>query len=410
MEVNDIKAKFDIKELELQSLLEITQAINNNLSEDALYKIYNFTIRANLNISKLALYVLDDDWNCKTHFGTKKDFSTIPFDHKFLNYTHIKSIGCNSDDPFCEFEVVIPVAHKERKLAFVFIAWETEHGASGMVNTNFIQALSNIIIVAIENKKLARRQMEQEMFRRELEIARNLQQFLFPKELPYDDDLRIAAYYQPHHSIGGDYYDYIRINDDQFLFCIADVSGKGIPAAMLMSNFQASLRSMIRQSTLLQDVIRELNFQIMNNAKGQHFITFFVGIYDKARSRLKYVNAGHNPPLLIDQSGKTQLLEKGTTILGGFHELPFLDVGVLEGLNRFLFFSYTDGLVEITNSENEEFGADRVQDLVEKFRNRDVKELNQAVIDEMNSFKGDKPMKDDITLLSVGVENNVESR
>lgn len=408
MEVKDIKAKFDIKELELQSLLEITQAINNNLSEEALYKIYNFTIRANLNISKLALYVLDDDWDCKTHFGTKKDFSTISFDSRFLNHTSIKSIDCNSDDPFCEFEVVIPVAHKEKKLAFAFIAWEKEHGATGTVNTNFIQALSNIIIVAIENKKLARRQMEQEMFRRELEIARNLQQFLFPKELPYDDELKIAAYYQPHHSIGGDYYDYIKINEDQFLFCIADVSGKGIPAAMLMSSFQASLRSMIRQSTLLQDVIRELNFQIMNNAKGQHFITFFVGIYDKALSRLKYVNAGHNPPLLIDEEGNTLLLEKGTTILGGFHELPFLDVGVIEDLNRFLFFSYTDGLVEITNYNNEEFGSDRVKELLEKHQNSGVREINKVIIGEMNIFKGDRPMKDDITLLSVELKNNID--
>lgn len=406
MEVNDLKAKFDIKELELQSLLEITQAINNNLSEEALYKIYNFTIRANLNISKLALYVLDDEWNCKTHFGTKKDFTYIPIDSRFLQYGNIHLINCDSEDPFCEFEVVVPVAHKERKLAFVFVAGEKDDGSTGPVNTNFVQALSNIIIVAIENKKLVRRQLEQEMLRRELEIASNLQQFLFPKELPYSDKLKVAAFYQPHHSIGGDYYDYIRISEDQFLFCIADVSGKGIPAAMLMSNFQASLRTMIRQSTLLQEIIAELNYQIMNNASGQHFITFFVGIYDRSQSRLKYVNAGHNPPLLIDGSGAMIQLDKGSTILGGFHELPFLDVGVIEELDQFFFFSYTDGLIEITDDKNEEFGDERVKSLVEKYYNkRDMRELNKLIIDEMNNFKGDRPFKDDITLLSVAVNN-----
>lgn len=407
MDLNDIKAKFDIKDLELRSLLEITQSINNNLSEEALYKIYNFTIRANLNINKLALYVYDEEWECKTHFGTKKDFSSIALNPKYLDYKNIHAINCDSDDAFCEFEVIIPVAHKDRKLALVFVGVGRGKDPTEEVNTNFVQAISNIIIVAIENKKLARRQLEQEMIRKELQIASNLQQYLFPKELPYHEGLKCAAFYQPHHSIGGDYYDYIKISDDQFLFCIADVSGKGIPAAMLMSNFQASLRTLIRKTTLLQEIIAELNYQIMNNAMGQHFITFFVAIYEKSTSRLKYVNAGHNPPILIDGHGKLQPLEKGTTILGTFDKLPFLDVGIIENLDKFLFFSYTDGLVEITNDKNEEFGAERVCELVQKYHNTDLRELNKLVINEMNDFKGNRPFKDDITLLSARIDNTI---
>jgi len=404
MAADELKTKYDIKEIELQSLLEITQAINNNLSEDALYKIYNFTIRGNLNISKLALYVKDARWNCKTHFGTKKDFSNIEFDKKYLEYTEVQMLNCPPDDPYGEFEAVIPVAHKDRKLAYVFVGGKKSR--TEQVNTNFVQALSNIIIVAIENKKLARRQIEQEMIRRELEIASNLQQFLFPKELPYNENLKCAAFYQPHHSIGGDYYDFIRINESQFLFCIADVSGKGIPAAMLMSNFQASLRTMTRQTTLLQEIIKELNFQIMRNAMGQHFITFFIALYDKNRKRLKYVNSGHNPPILIDKKGKFHLLDKGSTILGAFDELPFLDVGIMEKLDSFFFFSFTDGLIEITNDENEEFGADRVNELIKKYYRHDLKELIQIVIREMNEFKGDKPYKDDVTLFCAQVDNS----
>ncbi len=405
MASQELKTKYDIKELELQSLLEITQAINNNLSEDALYKIYNFTIRANLNIHKLALYVKDDKWYCKTHFGTKQDFASVPFDESYLEYKNVHLIDCSSENPFCEFEVVIPIAHKDRKLAYVFVGGQNSDN-SEKVNTNFVQALSNIIIVAIENKKLARREMQQEMIRKELELASNLQQFLFPKELPYTKNLKCAAFYQPHHSIGGDYYDFIQINEDQFLFCIADVSGKGIPAAMLMSNFQASLRTMVRQTTLLQEIIKELNYQIMHNAKGQHFITFFIGIYDKTLSRLKYVNSGHNPPILITGDGDYQLLEEGSTILGAFDELPFLEVGVIEDLKEFFFFSYTDGLIEITNAENEEFGEERVKKLITRHYNYDLKELNQLVIGEMNTFKGDKPYKDDVTLFCTRVKND----
>jgi sigma-B regulation protein RsbU (phosphoserine phosphatase) len=103
----------------------------------------------------------------------------------------------------------------------------------------FIQALSNIIIVAIENKKLARKQLEQEAFRKELEIASDVQQFLFPDKLPNTERLKMEASYLPHDLVGGDYYDFIPINKNQFLLCVADVSGKGIPAALMMSNFQA---------------------------------------------------------------------------------------------------------------------------------------------------------------------------
>lgn len=400
MNQSELKSKYELKELELQSLLEITQAINNNLPEGSLYKIYNFTIRGNLNISKLALYVLDDRWNYKTHFGTTSDFSNIDLEDRFLTVDKITPVSQNQASVFNEFEIVIPIAHKNKTLAFVFISGKENQNSAEAINTNFVQALSNIIIVAIENKKLVRRQLEQEMFQKELEIASNLQQYLFPKDLPHGDGLFMDAYYQPHHSIGGDYYDYIYINKDQFLFCVADVSGKGIPAAMLMSNFQASLRTLVRSTTLLQEIINELNYLIMQNAKGQHFITFFVGIYDKEEGRLKYVNAGHNPPILICQNGVMRLLEKGTTILGAFESLPFLEIGILEDLKEFFFCTYTDGLIEITNSEGEEFGMERLKNIVVNHYEDKIDLLHQQIIDQMKAFKGENKFIDDITLFS----------
>src|SRR5690606_29458738 len=118
---------------------------------------------------------------------------------------------------------------------------KNEDGSVDEDGLRFIQALSNIIIVAIENKKLAAKQLAQEAFRKELEIASDVQQYLFPESLPNTDILKVEASYLPHDIVGGDYYDYIPINKDQFLICIADVSGKGIGAALMMSNFQASL-------------------------------------------------------------------------------------------------------------------------------------------------------------------------
>jgi sigma-B regulation protein RsbU (phosphoserine phosphatase) len=389
----------------VEALLEITQAINNNLPEDSLYKIYEFTLRANLNIKKLALYVLDALWICKVNYGTDHNFVDCHFDEVFLNYNdvvHIDKGMCRSE--FLEFDLVIPIAHKEKKLAFVFVS-QQKSGKHGSLNTDFVQALSNIIIVAIENKKLARKQLEQEKIRQELEFAGKVQQFLFPKKLPYNEHLKVAAFYQPHHSIGGDYYDFIKLKrKNQFLFCIADVSGKGIPAALLMSNFQASLRTLVEETTLLQDVICKLNYQIMNNAEGEHFITFFIGIYDAGRSRLKYVNSGHNPPVL-KRGHKMMLLEKGSTVLGAFRELPFLEVGIIENINKFLFCSFTDGLSEINNDTGEEFGAERVWSIMEENQEMDPEILNKKIINSMNSFKGEQELLDDITLFTCFFDN-----
>lgn len=397
-----LKAKYDLKELELNSLLEITQAINNNLPEESLYKIYDFTIRGNLNIKKMALYVLDDEWECKVNFGTATNFSEEPFDKTFLEFEKIQPNKSKNKSPFNEFQVIVPIAHKERKLAFIFISGYDEVKDED-INTNFIQALSNIIIVAIENKKLARKQIEQEMIKRELEIAGNVQKFLFPKDLPYDDDIKISAFYQPHHTIGGDYYDFLRINDHQILFCIADVSGKGIPAAILMSNFQASLRTLTRQTTLLQEIITELNYLVMSNADGQHFITFFVAIYDSKSKRMKYVNSGHNPPVFVRNGSTVETMTKGSTVLGAFKELPFLNVGIIEDLNEFLFCAFTDGLTEITNEEDEEFGDSEILKVVENNSKKEPKELNDAIIKAMEDFKGKNGFNDDITLFTCKV-------
>lgn len=400
-----LRARYDLKELELNSLLEITQAINDNLPEDKLYKIYDFTIRGNLNIKKLALYVLDDHWECKVNFGTGINFAEQPFDERFMSYQKIQSLSKLENSTFSEFQKIVPIAHKDRKLAFVFISGYEEK-KDQEINTNFIQALSNIIIVAIENKKLARKQIEQEMIKRELEIAGNVQQFLFPKKMPYNEGIKIDSFYKPHHSIGGDYYDYIEISENQVLFCIADVSGKGIPAALLMSNFQAALRTLSRQTTLLQEIVTELNHQVMSSADGQHFITFFGAIYDKKNKRLKYVNSGHNPPILLRKNKEIELLTEGSTVLGAFRELPFLNVGIIENLEEFLFCGFTDGLTEITNSKNEEFGESEILKVVNENLNQDPKELNAQIIKVMEEFKGENNFNDDITLFTCKINSN----
>ena len=400
-----LKAKFEIKELELNALLEITQAINNNLSEESLYKIYNFTLRSNLNIQKLALFVLDDDWNCKVSFGTKKHFNKanlLPAFKTIQDITHLKEFeACD----FTVFDLIIPVAHKGNTLALVFVGGLEKDDYHDDDGIKFIQALSNIIIVAIENKKLVRKQLQQESFRKELEIASDVQQFLFPDKLPNTDVLKIEASYLPHDMVGGDYYDYIPINKNQFLICVADVSGKGIPAALMMSNFQASLRTLLRQTPNLTDIVEALNFQVLENTKGEKFITFFAAIYDIRLKTMVFVNAGHNPPILVDKKNGIRLLEDGSTVLGAMHPLPFLNEGFLTNLDDFLLFCFTDGVTETVNESEQEFGSER---LMEYFQNeetytKDLKDIHQDIIVALDNFKGNNSYHDDITILSCRV-------
>ena len=400
-----IKARYQIKELELNALLEITQAINNNLPEDSLYKIYNFTLRSNLNIQKLALFVLDDEWNCKVCFGTKKHFSKVSLLTAFKTIQDITHLKEFEQCEFSVFDLVIPVSHKGNTLALVFVGGLDKDEYQGEDGVKFIQALSNIIIVAIENKKLVRKQLQQESFRKELEIASDVQQFLFPDKLPYTDALKVEASYLPHDMVGGDYYDYIPINKNQFLICVADVSGKGIPAALMMSNFQASLRTLLRQTPNLTDIVEALNFQVLENTKGEKFITFFAAIYDIRLKTMVYVNAGHNPPILVDKNNGILMLEEGSTVLGAMHPLPFLNEGFITNLEDFLLFCYTDGVTETLNESEQEFGVER---LVEYFKrpdvnNKELKVIHQDIIVALDTFKGRNGYHDDITILSCRV-------
>jgi sigma-B regulation protein RsbU (phosphoserine phosphatase) len=402
MAEKDYKKQFMLKQMELNSLLEITEAINNNMPEPALYKIYDFTVRANLNLEKLALYVFEDDWDAKVSFGVSVDLTKqVPLLEEFTSLSEIRKIKAVSS-PFDEFEVAIPILHKNVLLAVVLVAGKDKSGRK--FNTTFLQAISNLIIVAIENKRLARRQLEEEAFRKELEIAKNVQKFLFPDKLPDGVRLKIEASYLPHHNVGGDYYDYIPINKNQFLVCIADVSGKGIPAALMMSNFQASLRTLVRTTSNLTEIVEALNSQILDNAKGESFITFFGAIYDHELNTMVYVNAGHNPPFLIDTTNTMTQLDVGTTILGVFDPLPFVSEGFIPDLDGFTMFSYTDGVTETENSQDEEFGSERIEAYLQENHTKRLSDIHKDLLNLLDEFRQDKSYKDDITMLSCRVE------
>lgn len=384
----------DSRDLQLNALLEVTQAINNNLNEEELYRVYKFTLFGDLKVSKLALFVKGKYWDCKVHFGTVCK-GKAPFNPEFENLKN-EILLDESHGSYSEFEIGFPILHKDRLLAVLFLGT--------VEDPTFVRALTNIIMVAIENKKMALEQLAQEAYKKELEIAKKVQNFLFPKTLPDSHRLKVEAVYLPHHDVGGDYYDYIKMDDHRFLVGVADVSGKGVPAALLMSNFQAALHVLIRKTDDLKEIVTELNRVTYQSGNGENFITFFIGIYDFRSRQLQYINCGHNPLYLLCK-GEIHLLDKGTTVLGMFDPLPFMESGGYHDLSDFVFFGFTDGLTETFNENGEQFGEERIQELLLS-QGGNLKFLHQRLLEELEAFKGDLPYHDDITFLSCQVTNS----
>ncbi len=391
-----------LRELELKDLLETIRAINANTSEDNLYRIFKFIMSSSQRRSKMALYVLGDHWECEVAYGCNHAENNIQLSEDILKIKNISDIPASEN--FSEFDKVVPIVHKNKSLAYVFLGF-AERTEVESLELEFVEALGNIILVAIENKKLARKEVEQQSYKIQLNIAQEVQSLLFPKELPNTEKLRIESSYLPHHRIGGDYYDYLKLSENQFIICVADVSGKGIPAAILMSNFQAGLRLLAKQKLNLDEIVHKLNDLIMLNSQGANFITAFFFTYDSESKKIQYVNAGHNPPFFINAAGEMSRLETGTTIVGGFDELPFLEIGEIENAEEFFLFAFTDGFIETYNEENEEFGEATFEAFLNKNYKEDQKKIHKDLLSLLKNFKGENEYVDDITLLSCKVSS-----
>lgn len=402
VEAANVKKELNLKKLELSALLEVTQAINNNLSEYALYKIYHFTLLAQLHINRLTLFVRDEEWECKVCFGTHFNFNKLEelpaAVTSLTENTYIADLPL--DDRWKEFEIVIPVFQDKKILAFVLIG-NSHAYYTDLAALSFVRTISNIIIVAMQNRKMTRQRLAEEAIRNEIKIAREVQTMLFPKALPNDNEVAVHASYIPHSSIGGDYYDFVEIDKDQFMVCVADVSGKGVPASLLMSNFQAGLRTILRQTNDLVKVVNELNYLIYNNAIAEKFITCFISIYNRRTRELRYVNAGHNAPVLLQEDNSFKLLADGSTMLGIFEELPFISVTSLEMPLKSLLLCYTDGLTEVFNLEEDEFGLENTIEFLKNSRYMSLPKLHEELLNEIKAHnQGHTSFQDDITLLS----------
>lgn len=402
-----LERKLYLQRLQINRLLDITQAINNNISSKDLFQVYKSALTWELRIEKFVLYTRrNNKWVISASAGVDEVLLALDIEEYFGQYERIARVEEPEHPLLSEFDIVIPAYHKKYPIAFTFIdqtpliSNEDDSEDEAYESIKFISAITNVISVAIENKRLFKRQLEQERQKREIELAVQVQNMLIPSNLPKNKLYEFSGIYQPHKGVGGDYYDFMELGEREIAFCIADISGKGVAAALLMSNFQANLQSLIHRKYLsVTKFANRLNSLVLRTTKGEKFITFFIARYHLQKKRLRYLCAGHNPPFMYTK-GKLERMDKGCTILGAFDKLPEIEHGEIYLEDDAFFFLYTDGLTDLRNANGDFFDDDSVGEFILKNSELGAKEFNDTLMEEVNAFKGDMAFPDDISVLS----------
>ena len=291
----------------------------------------------------------------------------------------------------------VPLIHKGKTIGVMTVLNRMDGLPFNENDKNILTTFASQAALAIENAVLLQAAMEKERLDKELEVASQIQQLLLPQEIPTVTSLQVAATYIPCKAVGGDFYDIIPLKDDKYMFVVADVSGKGVPGALLVSSMQAALIAYLEYVYDLTVIASKLNDRIRENTSDDRYITAFMAIYDARKATFSYINAGHNPPLYIHKNGDVEKLTNGGVFLGF---VPWqYETGTINLQNDDIVFMYTDGLVEAMDEQEEEFGEERLQKILLDNMDKSAEKVMQLVINGVNNHIKGARLEDDFTLL-----------
>ena len=267
-----------------------------------------------------------------------------------------------------------------------------------------VEVLASQAAIAIENSILHRDRLEEEQARfrieEEMRLARQIQANLLPLAPPALAGYDIACRSVPARSVGGDYYDFIPIDHGRMALCVADVSGKGIPAALLMANLQATIRSQTLTGVSPADCARTSNRLLYRSTDIGRFATCFYGVLEVASGRLDYSNAGHDHPLILRANGDEVALIAGGPVLGAFDDQAY-DQGSATLEPGQVLVAYSDGITESFDAQGRPFGIDGLRSTLARSRNGCAKEILEATLSAATAHAGGHPQSDDMTLVIV---------
>ncbi|MBU1652410.1 SpoIIE family protein phosphatase [bacterium] len=299
--------------------------------------------------------------------------------------------------------LLLPLVMQSQLVGFVCLGTKIEQEDYSAEDLEILNSLASQVALASENIRLLEDNIDKKRMEEELKFAQRIQRGFLPREIPETRGLSIAAESQFCLEVAGDYYDVISLPDAKTVMAVGDVSGKGAGAALLMANLQASLRTAVGVTTELSDIVARINDLIYQNTPQEQYITFFVGIYDPDYSILRYVNAGHNPPILVHADGTDEELSEGGLIIGAIPGVPYQQGETRMAAGDTLLI-YTDGISEAIDTDEEEFGEDRIRQLLQKCHDLSPAEIIECLKNDALAFAGNKPWEDDMTLLVAKVK------
>jgi len=298
--------------------------------------------------------------------------------------------------------LIIPFIHRDA-ISGILVLGEKIAGTSYTTeDMTILSVLSNQAAIAIENASLYQERLEKQRIEEELSLARDIQMKLLPDTSPAGDKFELAGYNLPSKEVGGDYYDFVDLEKERIGIAIGDIAGKGIPAAMLMSNLQAALRISAAISLDTCEVLNQVNVHITKTTPPERFATFFYGIFDPAKRRLAYTNAGHNFPILCRKNKSYSMLKTGGVIVGILEDAVYeSDVVTMKPGDLMVF--YTDGVTEALNRLEEEYGETRLIETSMAAADLPAQSIIDSILESVINFTHGNLQADDLTLVVLKV-------
>ncbi len=409
----------------LRMLLDITKKISRSLNLQEVLNLVMDTLDSLIPYDAAGIFVLTPVDTASDEANTSRVFKAEAvrgYDIDELTSLHLKmGEGLLGQVALTSEPIISPDVRKNPIYVNAREATRSEMVAPIIANTEIIGAfdlesdelnaysdddlqvlmlLASQVAIIIEKVMLHEQLIEKKRLEGQLEVARQVQLELLPAKDPQLPGYDISAYNFPTEEVSGDYYDWVKIYDDQIGLVIADVSGKGVPAALLMAFLRASLRAATHIGYSPHISMAKVNYLLWESIERHQFVTAFYGILDVTNKTLSYTNAGHNPPLLLDKDGKSEFVERGSLPLGMFRDTRYHEYYLTTKPGDMLVL-YTDGVTEARSPQGEEFGRTRLADSVRKHRNLAARELIAEVHREVIDWTGGQGAGDDVTFFVI---------
>jgi sigma-B regulation protein RsbU (phosphoserine phosphatase) len=406
-ELKKVNRQLDSRVQRLSSLFELSKEFGLFLESSKVIRLLMFSLLGQFLLKKFALVRFEDNETevLDSKLDNEKLLSVInkyqlQDNQESIKKEKIKKSFSELDE--LEVELVVPMQLHGKTRGLIFMGERPGGREYTESDLEFIYSVGNLAIISLENNRLFQEALEKQKMEEDLLIARDIQRNLLPQSLPEYEKYDIAALNVSSKQVGGDYYDVIKLDNEKFYIAIADVSGKGVPASLMMANIQAFLQVICRQGIRIDEATGMINDLVTANTSEGRFITFFWGYINTTTNTLTYVNAGHNPPYLI-RNGQIIKLDKGGIIFGVMKTtVPYIFEEV-ELKKDDVLILYTDGVSEALNLDFEEYSDERLQSVAKNLVDKNADEILNGIKEDVQIFTQGNTQSDDITLIVIKV-------